>query len=189
MGKTPRSAQNDEVPEETQRATRRRPEDIVAGSFPTPVATEINGGDGWSPKARRLFLTAMAVVGALVVTVGLLLTGELGPGPGNPRPLETGPGSGAVNFLPTVDQPAAPPASAPPTASSAPSGPTPRAISPVLATPSQSADEAQPPQATPTTAAPSTQTTTPPPKSPTTTAPCRLLGSKELGAQLPPLCR
>src|SRR3954462_9474508 len=133
MGKTPRSPQNDEVPEETQRATRLRPEDIVARSFSTPVPTEANGGDGWSPKARRLFLTGMAVVGILVVTVGLLLTGELSPGPGNPRPLETGPAPGPLsgNLPPAIDQPPAQPPSAPPTPRPPP-GPRPRTITPIV---------------------------------------------------------
>lgn len=192
MGKIARSPQNGEVPEETQPTTRLRPEEILARSFPTPVAAETNGGDAWSPKARRLFLAGMAVAGALVVTAGLLLTGELGPGPGNPRPLETGPAAGPLsgNLLPGVDQqtPADPAAS--PTPTTAAAGPQAPTVSPAaVAAPTPNTDAGQP-QSTPATAAPSTQTqTTAPPSAPTTTVPCTLLGSRALGSQLPPLCR
>ena len=193
MGKIARSPQNGEVPEETQPTTRLRPEEIVARSFTTPVAAETNGGDGWSPKARRLFLAGMAVVGAVVVTAGLLLTGELGPTSGTSRPLETGPAGGALsgNLLPGVDQqpPATPVATPTPTTAA---GPKTRTVGPTAVaalTPGTDAAQLQP---APSTASPSPQTqaqTPAPAAAPTTTVPCSLLGSKALGAQLPPLCR
>src|SRR4051794_34206364 len=108
MGKTAPSPQNDEVPEDTQRAARLRPEEILAQSFTTPLPPQTN--DGWSPKGRRIFLAAMAVAGALLVLAGLLLTGELAPGPSRPSPVESGPGAGAdlsATLLPISD-PSAP---------------------------------------------------------------------------------
>jgi len=193
MGKTPRSAQNGEVPEETQHATRLRPEEIVARSFQNPFTPDSNGGDGWSPRARRLFLVGLAVAGAVLVTIGILFTGEIGPGLGTPSPVETGPTNGLRGTVPFgVEQPPVTPAASPTTAK--PSNPTTPTASPALpALPESqsqtpSADPAQPAPAS-AAAAPTTETTKPAPKTPTTTTPCSLLGSKELGAQIPPLCR
>ncbi len=187
MGKTPRSPQNDDVPEETQRATRLRPEDIVARSFTTPVAAESNGGDGWSPRVRRTFFAAMAVAGALLFTVGLLLTGELGPGVGGgPTPLQSGPDAGALsNLLPATNTET--PATPAPTPTPSPTaGPRAHSVGPAAVSPNQS--DAVQPTSTPTTApGPTTQTTQ---HNPTpTTIPCSILGSRALGAQIPPLCR
>ena len=185
MGKTPRSPQNDKVPEDTERAPRLRPEEILAQTFATHVP--LQSSDGWSPKGRRLFLAAMALAGALFLAAGLVLTGELGPGPGGgSTPLESGPNAGALTgaLLPDNSQTAATPAPGP-TATTAP-GLRPRNGGPAVIAPTQNNDPTQP-ESTPTTVTRGPQPTTPPP--PTTTVPCSVLGSRALGAQIPPLCR
>jgi hypothetical protein len=183
MGKHACSPQNGEVPQESERAVRLRPEEILARTFSVPFPTEAN--EGWSPGARRLFLVALAVAGVLLVVSGLLLTGELGSGPGTPQPLATGPDittPGGQLLSPLTDQPSAatPPATTPPTVKTvAPvTTPSPQPAPPATGTPTSQ------PAATPSQ--PQTQTDAAPT---TTTVPCNLLGSRALGAQVPPLCR
>src|SRR2546423_13224273 len=89
MGRGSRSPQNDEVP--SAAPVRQRPEEILAQTLTAPPHPEAT--DGWSSRGRRIFLIAMAVAGVLLVVAGLLVTKELAPGPGNPAPLETGPGT------------------------------------------------------------------------------------------------
>jgi hypothetical protein len=180
MGKDPRSPQNDKVPSDTAAPTRLRPEEILAQTLTAPLHPEAT--DGWSPTGRRLFLIALAAAGAVLVTLGLLLTGGLGPGPGQPKPLETTPdasslagrllrpGTGEVAATPQTD--AAVPQATPTTraASVLPLAPPPNAAA-----------------ATPTTVAThhdTTATTTP---APTTTLPCVTLGGN-LRAAFPPFC-
>jgi hypothetical protein len=76
---------------------RQRPEEILAQTLTAPLHPEAT--DGWSSRGRRIFLIAMAVAGVLLVVAGLLVTKELAPGPGNPAPLETGPGNGLADQL------------------------------------------------------------------------------------------
>jgi hypothetical protein len=184
MGKNHGSAQNGEVPSAPPATNRQRPEEILAQTLsaaPHPEATE-----GWSERGRRIFLIAMAAAGVVLVVAGLLVTKQLAPGPGNPAPLESGPGNGLADQLLHNEQPA-PPAPAtiniplPTTQTTRPSkgaqSLTPLSP-PVLtapAAPSQSA------AATPTTAPPQTQ-------SPSTTLPCGLLGQSLQQAQLPIPC-
>jgi hypothetical protein len=184
MGKHSRSPQNGEVPQDSPPAVRLRPEEILAKTFSVPFPTEAN--EGWSPRARRLFLVALAVAGAVLVLSGLLLTGELGSGPGTPQPLGTGPditAPGGGLLSPLVDQPGAatPPATTPPTVKTVPPVTTP---SPQPAARSTATPTSQPvaTNSQPETQTGGTQTTT-------TTLPCNLLGSRALGAQVPPLCR
>jgi len=200
MCKRSRSPQNGEVAgdaalrdvgavEETAAPSRQRPEEILAQTLSGPGRQET--ADGWSAKGRRVFLLCMAVAGVVLVVAGLLVTKELAPRPGNPAPLETGPGNGVADQLLRSSSGEEPPpapssASAPlplPLAPAPTSGPT---RSNVLA-PSPVATDA-PGQATGGTTGPTTPTTTAPP-SPTTTLPCSgVIGQTLQQSQLLP-CR
>jgi hypothetical protein len=167
---------------------RKRNASAVCGPLSTPPP---GANDGWSANGRRLFLAAMALAGAILVTAGLLLTGELGPGPARPRGLETGPDASVLaNQLlrPVTEQGTAPPTSTPAPGTTAT---TIRTLGGVLPT--------KPNQSSPTPA-PTTRTDQPSPvvtddgtgpSTTTTTLPCNLLGARSLGeaAQIPPLCR
>ena len=59
MGKRPAPPQNDEVADDFENGTRRRPEDIVADAFPEHVPASAT--EGWSVRSRRTILLAMAV--------------------------------------------------------------------------------------------------------------------------------
>jgi hypothetical protein len=182
MGKTARSPQNGKVPSET--VARQRPEEILAQTLspaPHPEAT-----DGWSARGRRIFLVAMAVAGVLLVVAGLLVSKELAPGPGNPAPLETGPGNGLADQLLQSSTEPGP---------STPSASTPIAL-PLPATPSTRATGTVSPSPTPGTVPPPNPTTNPrpqsttPPPAPTTTIPCGgLLGQGLQQTQIPLPCR
>ena len=173
-----------DVPRQIEESSRLRPEEILAQSFGTPFRHESN--DGWSPRSRRFFLAAMAMAGAMLVTAGLLVTGELGPGPtGSPKPLESGPDASALaGVLQPDGQPAASSAT-PTTGPSVQRGLVPASGSTTGSTASASSAPVSgaATQATPPTTRPTTPTTS-------TTLACNLLGSKALSAQLPPpLCR
>jgi len=194
MGKGPPTAQNDEVPSDTEARgvatsptnavapSRQRPEEILAQTLsasPHPEAT-----DGWSQRGRRIFLIAMAAAGVILVVAGLLVTKELAPGPGRPAPLETGPGNGLANQLlqSAGDQGVGPqpsgniaiPLPLPSTPTTRPAGTTGLSSSPTPPAPGRTSD-------TRTTTPPSTQ-----PPSPTTTIPCSgLLGQSLQQIQLP----
>jgi len=137
--------------------------------------------DAWSARGRRLFLVALALAGAILLAAGLLITGELGPGAGQPSPLSTGPGNGVADQLlrpvtqeGTTATTAGAALSLPATATTRPAGGS---------TPSQLPGVTP----TPVTTAPTiktTQSTTPPP-SPTTTLPCGILGQGLQSAQVP----
>ncbi len=182
MGKRPRSPQNGEVPSGTVAPGRQRPEEILAQTLSAPLHPEAT--DGWSPRGRRLFLVALALAGAILLVAGLLLTGELSPGPGQPKPVQTGPGNGVFDQLlrPVTDETTTAPAAAaqlplPATPTSRPAaGTTPR----------------QPPGVSPTpvTTTRDTYTTTPTtvPRS-TTTLPCGILGQGLQSAQVPIPCQ
>ena len=181
MGKRPRTPQNDEVAGEHENGTRRRPEDIVSDAFLDPVPASAT--DGWSVRSRRTILVAMALAGAVTVSTGLVLTGELGPGPGHPRPIQAGPDASVLgrNLLrPLAEQQDVTTTTDP--ATPLPSAPTPRASTaqPVLPL---------------TTAGPGTLATRPGPTTQpseattTTTRPCSLVGQRVGSAvKLPPLC-
>ena len=128
----------------------------------------------------------LALAGAILLAAGLLLTGELGPGPGQPRPLESGPGNGVADQLlrPVTDEgTTTPPANVllplPATPTTLPAaGTTPRqapGVSPVPAT------------TVPSTDAP--PTTSSPPQQSTTTLPCGILGQGLQSAQVPLPCK
>jgi hypothetical protein len=128
---------------------------------------------------------ALALAGAILLAAGLLITGELGPGPGQPSPLSTGPGNGVADQLlrpVTQEGTTTPPGTAllslPATATTRPAGgSTPSQLPGVTPTPV-------------TTVPNSPQTTTPPPRqSPTTTLPCGILGQGLQSAQVPIPCR
>src|SRR5438270_14064915 len=118
MGKAPSFEQKGEVTsdaalsQDTDAHGRQRPEKNLAHTLtggPHPEAS-----DGWSPRGRRVFLIALAVAGVVLLVAGLLITSELGPGPGQPTPLESGPGNGLADQLlrPVTEQGATtPPAS------------------------------------------------------------------------------
>lgn len=173
MGRRSRSPQNDEVP--SAAPVRQRPEEILAQFLTAPPHPEAT--DEWSSRGRRIFLVAMAVAGVLLVVAGLLVTKELAPGPGNPAPLETGPGNGLAGQLlkSAGEQP-------PSTQSS-----NPIAI-PLAATPATRPAATTGPSSAPfETQAPAPQvkeTTTPTttPHSTTTTVPCAGLLAQGLGA-------
>src|SRR5947209_3171582 len=185
MGKRPRSAQNGEVPNGTVAPGRQRPEEILAQTLRAPRHLEAT--DGWSTRGRRIFLVGLALAGAILLAAGLLVTGGLAPGPGQPKPLSTGPGNGVADQLlrPIIDEgTTTPPGSAalplPATPTSRPAGGT---------TPRQ--PPGVPP--TPVTTTPNTnsppQTTPPPQQSPPTTLPCGILGQGLQSAQVPIPCR
>src|SRR5437879_5348556 len=120
MGKVRPVAQNGEVAEDishvssgaasTAALRRRRPEEILADTFPTAVPASAT--QGWSVRGRRAVLVGMAVAGVVMVSAGLVLTGGLGPGPGRPKPLQTGPDASILsqNLLRPLEEqtPAAP---------------------------------------------------------------------------------
>ena len=117
----------------------------------------------------------------MLVVTGLMLTGELSPGPGAPQPVAAGPDLRGLGGLlqPSTDQAGVPltPATAPP--------PTVKTVAPV-STPST-----RPAQGV--AQAPTTQTTRPPPApnastTTSTTLPCNLLGAKGLSAPVPLVC-
>src|SRR5438309_248023 len=87
MGKAAQSPENGEVAQDSQPATRQRPEEILARTLPVPAPADPNE---WSNRGRRLFFVGLAVAGLLLVVTGLVLTGQLTPGTGNPQPLVTG---------------------------------------------------------------------------------------------------
>src|SRR3954452_18997720 len=100
MGKGSPSPQNGEVaspPRDVLTPARQRPEEILAQTLSAPPHPEAT--DGWSARGRRIFLVAMAAAGVLLVVAGLLVSKQLAPGPGNPAPLETGPGNGLADQL------------------------------------------------------------------------------------------
>jgi hypothetical protein len=130
----------------------------------------------------------MAAAGVVLVIAGLLVSKQLAPGPGNPTPLESGPGNGLASQLlqsTGAEQPAVP---APGTINNIPlpSTPTTRpskgasqassSLSPAFAT--APSDQTQ--TTTATTTATTTPTTTP------TTLPCGLLGQGLQQAQILP---
>jgi len=202
MGKGPPTAQNDEVPSDTEARdlvlsspntasspnaaapSRQRPEEILAHTLSATSHPEAT--DGWSQRGRRIFLIAMAAAGVILVVAGLLVTKELAPGPRRPAPLETGPGNGLANQLlqSAGDQGVGPqpagniaiPLPLPSTPTSRPAGTTGPSSSPAPPAP-----QTQPNNNPHTTAPPSTQ-----PPSPTTTIPCTgLLGQSLQQVQLP----
>jgi hypothetical protein len=185
MGKNHGSAQNGEVPSAPPATNRQRPEEILAQTLsaaPHPEATE-----GWSERGRRIFLIAMAAAGVVLVVAGLLVTKQLAPGPGNPRPLETGPGNDLASQLlqsTGSEQPAAPGSatiniplpSTPTTRPSRGASQAPSPLSPAFATTPSDHTQSTTPTSTPTT----TPTT-----APSTTLPCGLLGLSLQQAQIP----
>jgi hypothetical protein len=186
MGKSPRSAQNGEVPSDTA-VGRQRPEEILAQTLsaaPHPEAT-----DEWSSRGRRIFLIAMAAAGVILVVAGLLVTKELAPGPGHPTPVESGPGTGLPGQLlqtATGDQP---PSTADPVVGGIlPTTPTSR---PGRATQSSSAPLAPQQQTqSPNGGDHSATPTTGPSPVTSTTIPCTgLLGQGLQQAQIPLPCR
>jgi hypothetical protein len=190
MGKSPRSAQNGEVPSEIAAPARQRPEEILAQTLSVPPHPEAT--DEWSSRGRRIFLIAMAVAGVVLVVAGLLVTKELGPGPGHPTPVESGPGNGLANQLLQSSAGDQPPATAqdtpvggilpsvtPATRPARAGGPSPSSPSASPALPTQPVNGVQ-----------STTGTTTPPPSPTTTIPCGgLLGQSLQQTQIPLPCR
>jgi hypothetical protein len=183
MGKGHGFAQNGEVPSAPPATNRQRPEEILAQTLsvaPHPEATE-----GWSERGRRIFLIAMAAAGVVLVVAGLLVSKQLAPGPGNPTPLESGPGNGLASQLlqsTGSEQPASPapatanilPATTPTTRPQREASQAPTLLAPPAATtPSQQTQSTAP-----------TPTTTPP--SPSTTLPCGLLGQSLQPAQILP---
>lgn len=189
MGKRPRSAQNGEVANDAVLSHdaaapgRQRPEEILAQTLTAPRHVEAT--DAWSARGRRLFLVALALAGAILVAAGLLITGELGPGPGQSSPLSTGPGNGVADQLLrpiTQEATTATTASAalplPATATTHPAGgSTPRQLPGVTPTPVTTVPNSPPP------------TTPPQQQSPTTTLPCGLLGQGLQSAQVPLPCQ
>jgi hypothetical protein len=184
MGKALHSRQNGKVPPDFPRAVRLRPEEILAQTLTIALPAETT--DGWSPKGRRLFLAALAVAGVLLVVTGLVLTGELGPGPGRPQPVATGPDAGGLGS--GLLGPIATPAGGPPISTATPPS-TIRTAAPAVTPATRPAPGAV---ETPTTQAtrPAPPPPPPPSGSPTsTTLPCNLLGAQGLSAPVPPLCR
>ena len=183
MARDSRSPQNDEVP--SAAPVRQRPEEILAQTLTAPLHPEAT--DGWSSRGRRIFLISMAVAGVLLVVAGLLVTKELAPGPGNPAPLETGPGNGLAGQL-------LKPGAEEPPSTQAPSGVIALPLSVTPPTRSASAGPNQTPSESPSTGAPlvkdgTTPTPTTVPHSTTTTVPCAgLIGQSLQSAQLLP-CR
>jgi hypothetical protein len=180
MGKHPPSPQNERVPRHVEQVSRLRPEEILARSFSTPFRHESN--EGWSPRGRRFFLLAMALAGAMLVSAGLLVTGELGPGPSNPKPVETGPDASVLaGVLQNGTEPATPgavPTTAAPSAK--------RGSVPVTTTPTASTTPSNSPPVTPDHTNSTTETTQPKPT--TTTLPCSILGARAPSNQIPPIC-
>ena len=187
MGKSPRFAQNGEVPSDTALSHgaaapgRQRPEEILAQTLSAPSHPEAT--DGWSSRGRRLFLIALAVAGIVLVVAGLLVTKELAPGPGNPQPLETGPGNGLANQLlqsSTGDQ--APGTAVPNINIPLPSTPTTRPAPVNGRSPAPLIAPGPPTPTNDTTHDTTAPTTT---AQPTTTLPCGLLGQGLQASQLP----
>ena len=191
MGKSPRFAQNGEVPSDTALSHgaaapgRQRPEEILAQTLSAPSHPEAT--DGWSSRGRRLFLIALAVSGIVLVVAGLLVTKELAPGPGNPQPLETGPGNGLANQLlqsSTGDQ--APGTAVPNINIPLPSTPATRSAPVNGGSPAPLIAPSQPAPTNNTTHDTTHDTTAPTTTAqPTTTLPCGLLGQGLQASQLP----
>jgi hypothetical protein len=192
MGKSPRTAQNGEVPSNTAlssdatASSRQRPEEILAQTLSAPPHPEAT--DGWSSRGRRIFLIAMAVAGVILVVAGLLVTKELAPGPGNPTPVESGPGNGLANQLLQSSN-----GGQPATTAAAPSINIPLPTTPVTRpaqTSNQPSAQVVTPPAPATAAGETTQGTTPTttPPHPTTTLPCGLL-SQGLESAGIPVCK
>ena len=188
MGKSPRSPQNGGVPSDTALSSstaasgRQRPEEILAQTLSAPPHPEAT--DEWSSRGRRLFLIILAAAGVILVVAGLLVTNELAPGPGNPTPLETGPGDGLANQLLQSSNGAGPtPAAVPSIAIPLPATPTPRPAP--GSAPSSSAPLVFPAPSTPTKN--NTSNTTPPTTTPhsTTTLPCGPLSQGLKSAGIP----
>jgi hypothetical protein len=174
---------------DTAAPARQRPEDILAATLTGAAHPEAT--DGWSARGRRIFLVAMAVAGVLLVVAGLLVTKQLGPGPGHPAPLETGPGNGlADQLLKSGDQPAeAPPASSP-LAFPLPSTPTSQPAKAGTLVPAPATAPGTDRTAGPSANAPQNTPPTAPPSSPTTSVPCTgLLGQNLQQTQIPLPCR
>ncbi|HEV3353329.1 MAG TPA: hypothetical protein VG076_10415, partial [Acidimicrobiales bacterium] len=171
------------MPSAPPATSRQRPEEILAQTLsaaPHPEATE-----GWSERGRRIFLIAMAAAGVVLVVAGLLVTKQLAPGPGNPTPLESGPGNGLASQLLHNEQPAPPAPSTiniplPTTPTTRPQKEASQAAK-LLPAPANTA----PSQQTQSTA-PTPTTAPPPPRSPSTTLPCGLLGQSLQQAQILP---
>ncbi|MBV8234612.1 MAG: hypothetical protein JO075_02810 [Acidimicrobiia bacterium] len=165
------------LPQTTAPPPRQRPEEILAQTLSGPAHP--SPSDGWSPRGRGMFLLAMAVAGVLLVIAGLLVTKSLAPGPGNGKPLETGPGDGVAGQLLQTSGAGQPPSTAAP-GINIPLTPTPAAHSaqapgPAAPAPAPAASASPSAPADNTTHATTPPTTTPPPH-PTTTLPCGLLG-------------
>ena len=129
-----------------------------------------------------MFLIALAVAGVVLLVAGLLITSELGPGPGQPTPLESGPGNGLADQLlrPVTEQGS----TTPPASIGLPLPVTPTIV------PSARIQRGQTPNAAPTvdnshSSTPTTTAST----SPTTTLPCNPLSQGLQQAQLPLPCR
>ena len=197
MGKGPRFAQNGEVATDAVTAHdavvsrdaaapgRQRPEEILAQTLTGPAHPEAS--DGWSPRGRRVFLIALAVAGVVLLVAGLLITSELGPGPGQLTPLESVPGNGLADQLlrPVTEQGSTtPPASIglplPVTPTTVPSARSQRGQAPNAVTPDSAPTVDNSHSSTPTTTAST---------SPTTTLPCNPLSQGLQQAQLPLPCR
>jgi hypothetical protein len=185
MGKGPRFAQNGEVPSETVAPGRQRPEEILAQTLtaaPHPEAT-----DGWSPRGRRLFLVALAVAGVVLLAAGLLVTSNLGPGPGRPTPLESGPGNGLADQLlrPVTEEGV----TTPPT-TILPLPLTPTAVTPAgTSRPQTPGSVTRQPAPTADNTDNGTTPTTAPVQGTTTTLPCGILGQGLQSAQIPFPCQ
>ena len=185
MGKRRSPPQNDKVAEENEdvdRPSRLRPEEILARSFPEPVPESATVG--WSVRSRRTILVAMAVAGALMVSLGLALTGGLGPGPSSPRPIETGPDA-SVLAQQLLRLPAEEPGSTATTEVPA----VPRKTNRSSSDTSASAPTAAPSSST-TPTAPGASTSRPAaaPSTTSTTRPCSVLSSRINEAVGLPLC-
>jgi len=199
MCKRARSPQNGEVPgdaalrdarpvDETAAPSRQRPEEILAQTLSGPARSDTV--DGWSSKGRRIFLLCMAVAGVVLVVAGLLVTKELAPGPGNPAPLQTGPGNGVADQL--LQSNADEPPSAPSASAALPlpltPAPTSRPTRTDVLVPAPVGTDAPAPAPVAANGQQPTPTTGPPP-SPTTTLPCTgVIGQTLQQSQLLP-CR
>lgn len=182
MGRASRSPQNDEVP--SAAPVRQRPEEILAQTLTAPPHPEAT--DEWSSRGRRVFLIVMAVAGVLLVVAGLLVTKELAPGPGNPAPLETGPGNGLAGQLLKPGEEAPPSTQSPSGVIALPLSVTPTTRS-ASGGPNQSPGEG--PSTAPLVKDGTTPTPTTVPRSTTTTVPCAgLIGQSLQSTQLLP-CR
>jgi len=177
------------VPSKLAETVRQRPEEILAQTLSAPPHPEAT--DGWSARGRRLFLIAMAAAGVILVVAGLLVTKQLAPGPGNPQPLETGPGTGLANQLLQSSVGDQPPSTVAPSINiPLPSTPTTLPARPTDGTSAQLAVPGAPASSTPANSG-TTHGGTPPttaPPTPTTIPTCGLLGQGLASTGLP-LCK